>query len=103
MQLAISPDGRLLAVAATDGTAAVWDLRTRTRLGESFKVAKGLVPAVAFKPDGRLIVGELVSAIEWPLDRPTLQRFACRVAGRDFTRAEWEDVLPNQPYRRVCG
>ncbi len=102
-QLAISPDGRLLAVGAEDGTAAVWDLRTRTRLGQSFPVVKGLAPNVAFKPDGRLIVGELVSAIEWPLDRPTLQRFACRVAGRDITRAEWEDVLPNQPYRRVCG
>ena len=63
---------------------------------------RGLAPQVAFKPDGRLIVGEFVSAIEWPLDRPTLQRFACQVAGRDMTRAEWEDVLPNQPYRRVC-
>ena len=101
-QLAISPDGRLLAVGAYDGMAAVWDLRTRTRLGESFPVFAGLAPNVAFKPDGRLIVGEYVSAIEWPLDRPTLQRFACRIAGRDITRAEWEDVLPNQPYRRIC-
>jgi class 3 adenylate cyclase/WD40 repeat protein/tRNA A-37 threonylcarbamoyl transferase component Bud32 len=101
-QLAISPDGRLLAVGAFDGTAAVWDLRSRTRIGDSFPVVRGLAPSVAFKPDGRLLVGEHVSAIEWPLDRPTLQRFACRVAGRDMTRAEWEDVLPNQPYRRVC-
>jgi WD40 repeat protein len=102
IQLAISPDGRLLAVGAGNGTAAVWDLRTRTRLGEEFPDVKHPAPGVAFKPDGRLIVGELVSAIEWPLDRPTLQRFACGVAGRDITRAEWEDVLPNQPYRRVC-
>ncbi len=102
-QLAISPDGRLLAVGALNGTAAVWDLRTRTRLGQSFTVEKGLAPNVTFKPDGRLIVGEHVSAIEWPLDRPTLQRFACRIAGRDITREEWKDVLPNQPYRRVCG
>jgi WD40 repeat protein len=101
-QLAISPDGRLLAVGAYDGSAAVWDLRTRTRLGDLFPVVRGLAPQVAFRPDGRLIVGEYVSAIEWPLDRPTLQRFACQVAGRDMTRAEWEDVLPNQPYRRVC-
>jgi WD40 repeat protein len=101
-QLAISPDGGLLAVGAFNGTAAVWDLRTLTRLGEEFPVVKTPAPSVAFKPDGRLIVGEFVSAIEWPLDRPTLQRFACEVAGRDITRAEWEDVLPNQPYRRVC-
>ncbi len=101
-QLAISPDGRLLAATALDSTAAVWDLRTRTRLGESFPVVRGLVPQVAFKPDGRLIVGEFVSAIEWPLDRPTLQRFACQVAGRNISREEWEDVLPNQAYRRVC-
>ena len=100
-QLAISPDGRLLAVGAFDGTATVWDLRTRTRLGDVFPVLRGLAPAVVFKPDGRLIVGEYVSAIEWPLDRPTLQRFACQVAGRDMTRAEWEDVSPT-PYRRVC-
>jgi WD40 repeat protein len=101
-QLAISPDGRLLAVGAFDGTATVWDLRTRTRLGDSFPVVRGLAPQMAFKPDGRLIVGEHVSAIEWPLDRPTLQRFACQVAGRDMTRAEWEAVLPNQRYRPVC-
>ena len=80
----------------------MWDLHTRTRVGEEFPDTKGPAPSVAFKPDGRLIVGELVSAIEWPLDRPTLQRFACGVAGRDITRAEWEDVLPNQPFRRVC-
>jgi WD40 repeat protein len=102
-QLAISPDDRLLAVGVLDGAVAVWDLRTRTRVGDSFPVVRGLAPAVAFKPDGRLIIGEFVSAIEWPLDRPTLQRFACRVAGRDMTRAEWEDALPNQPFRRVCG
>ena len=101
-QLAISPDGRLLAVGRVR--------RHGGGLGPAHADApRGIVqgrdgprPAVAFKPDGRLIVGEFVSAIEWPLDRPTLQRFACRIAGRDITRAEWKDVLPNQPYRRVC-
>ena len=102
IQLAISPDGRLLAVGAVQrhggglGPAHADAPRRRVPGREAPR------PGVAFKPDGRLIVGELVSAIEWPLDRPTLQRFACGVAGRDITRAEWEDVLPNQPYRRVC-
>ena len=65
-------------------------------------MVKGVIPAVAFEPSGRLLITELVSAIEWPLDPPTLQRFACQVAGRDLTREEWRDLLPNRPYRRVC-
>jgi hypothetical protein len=36
------------------------------------------------------------------MDTGTWERFACRVAGRDFTRAEWHDVLPNRAYRSVC-
>ncbi len=35
-------------------------------------------------------------------DRPTLQRFACRIAGRDLTPEEWRELLPNRPYRPVC-
>ena len=100
-QVAFSPDRRLLAVGPLGGTAKVWDVRSRTRVGDAFPVAKGLIPAVAFEPSGRLLITELVSAIEWPLDRPTMQRFACRVAGRDLTREEWTDLLPNRPYRRV--
>ena len=67
-----------------------------------FPVVKGIIPAVAFEPGGRLLIGELVSAIEWPLDQPTLRRFACRIAGRDLTREEWNSILPSRPYRRVC-
>jgi WD40 repeat protein len=103
-QLAISPDGRLLAVSAFDGTATVWDVESRARLGDAFPVGEGqgLIPQVVFEPSGRLLITELGRAVEWPLDRPTLQRFACQVAGRDLTRDQWRDVLPNRPYRRVC-
>jgi hypothetical protein len=103
-QLAISPDGRMLAVGAYDGTATVWDAGSRTRLGDAFPggEGQGLIPQVAFEPNGRLLITELGRAVEWPVDRPTLQRFACQVAGRDLTREQWQDVLPNRPYRPVC-
>jgi hypothetical protein len=101
-QLAFSPDGRLLAVSAADGTATVWDIRSRTRVGDAFPVVKGLTPQVAFEPGGRLLITEFGDAIEWPLDRPTLQRFACQVAGGDLTREQWREILPNRPYRPVC-
>jgi len=101
-QIAISPDGRLLAVSAWDASATLWHVHSRTRVGDAFPISKGLIPAVAFEPRGRLLITELGSAIEWPLDRPTLQRFACQVAGHDLTREAWQDILPNRPYRPVC-
>jgi WD40 repeat protein len=103
LQLSVSPDGRLLAVSAQDATATVWEIRSRTRVGSAFPVAHGLVPQVAFEPSGRLLITELGSSLEWPLDRPTLQRFACQVAGRDLTREEWANILPNRSYRPVCA
>ena len=27
---------------------------------------------------------------------------ACRVAGRNLTRTEWDEFLPGRPYRRFC-
>jgi len=63
---------------------------------------KGPDPRRGFEPSGRLLITELESAIEWPLDRPTLQRSACQIAGRDLTRAEWSALLPTRPHREVC-
>jgi WD40 repeat protein/DNA-binding SARP family transcriptional activator len=53
VDLAFSPDGRLLAAANFDGTAKVWDLAS----GEERLMLPigGLVVAVAYSPDGRLL------------------------------------------------
>jgi WD40 repeat protein len=99
-QLAFSPDGRLLA--ANSDSVVLWDVDTRKRVGSGFPGVKGWNPGVAFEPSGRLLIFQLAATIEWPTDRPTLQRFACRVAGRDLTPEEWRDLLPNRPYRHVC-
>jgi WD40 repeat protein len=99
-QLAFSPDGRFLA--ATSGPVVLLDVATRKRVGVGFPGEKGWVPGIAFEPDGRLLIFQVDSAIEWPTDRPTLQRSACRIAGRDLTPGEWHELLPNRPYRPVC-
>ncbi len=52
--MAFSPDGRLLATAASDKAARLWDPATSKHLG----ILRGhtdQVHGVAFSPDGRLL------------------------------------------------
>ncbi len=100
--VSFSPDDHSVAVSSDDHTASVWDLRTRSRVGNAFGPYRGTIPAPLFAPDGHLVIGLEGSAIEWPMDLGTWQRFACRVAGRDLTGTEWHDLLPNRPYEAVC-
>jgi hypothetical protein len=102
-QLSFARDSRRIAVGAVDGTATVWDIRDRKRVGEPFPISTNLIPAVAFEPNGSLLITELGAVSQWPLDVSSWERFACSVTSRDLTRAEWRDLLPNRPYRHVCG
>ena len=47
-----------------------------------------------FQPDGHLLLFEQEILVEWPTDTPTLKRYACRIAGRDLTRQERNQLLP---------
>jgi class 3 adenylate cyclase/WD40 repeat protein/energy-coupling factor transporter ATP-binding protein EcfA2 len=101
-QLSFSPDGRSYAVASNDHTASVWDVPSGTRVGNNFGPYPGTIPGALFEPNGRLLIGLLSNAIEWPMNLNTWEQFACRVAGRNLTRAEWHDALPNRAYRPTC-
>jgi WD40 repeat protein len=100
--VSFAPDGRSFVVSSVDGSASVWELQSRTRLGNAFGPYPATLPAVLFEPDGTLLIVPYANAVEWPMDVRTWERFACQAAGRDLTRAEWHDVLPDRPYRSVC-
>ena len=100
--ISFSPDGRLFAASAGDGTATLWDVRTRKRLANTFPVDQASVPVARFTPAGDLLIENTVGASLWPTDLRTWERFACQVAGRDLSPAEWRDLLPSRPYRHVC-
>jgi DNA-binding SARP family transcriptional activator/WD40 repeat protein len=38
----------------------------------------------------------------WDADVTHWQTIACRIAGRNLTRAEWHQYLPSRPYHRTC-
>lgn len=72
-QVAISPDGRWAAAAATSAKAIVWDLTTRERLW-TLEGHSAFILKLAFSPDGKHLVtaGADRAAIVWNLDTGSL-------------------------------
>ena len=102
VSISFSPAGRLFAATSEDLTTTLVDLHSGKRLGSSFPVRQEALPLAQFTPKGDLLIVYLADAAQWPTDLRTWERFACQVAGRELTRAEWADLLPNRPYQHVC-
>jgi len=58
-----------------------------------------------FFPDGKQVIATFWSGlgVVWNVDPTAWRTQACRVANRELTRAEWNDVAPERSYRRICG
>ena len=52
LPVALSPDGRLLAVGDDDGTVTVFDARSRRAVGKPYVLRDGVVQRLVFSPDG---------------------------------------------------
>ena len=111
--VALSADGRTLAVAREDTEVQLWDVRARTPLGqplpgtsnpqEVFGNAK-----MAFTSDGSAFLTTGVGAIRvWEgilwRDLDHLRAQICGLVTADLTRAEWTAIAPGLPYRSTCG
>jgi WD40 repeat protein len=101
--LSFSPDGKQLAVSSTDQSTTLWNLRSRKQVGDSFPSRPLVITVPVFERNGRLLIDYLADAAQWPLNMGAWERYACQVAGRNLTQAEWHDVLPNRAYMRVCS
>ena len=107
--LAFRPDGGTLASAGSDGYLRLWDVAGHRALGQPLRGHVGAVFGVAFTPDGGTIASggddrtvRLWEGILWR-DLGDLESQVCGLVVRDFTEAEWEELVPGLSYRRTCG
>ena len=101
-----SDDGELLVSGAADGGVSLWDATTLDLLGTVYPPHQGeAVPAgAAFIGDSHdvAIASHDGRVYTWETDLDRAIDFACQMAGRNLTEEEWEEFLPEQPYRDVC-
>jgi hypothetical protein len=100
--VAFSDDGRYM-VSNQDAKGRLWDVESGEVIGRPIDAA----PTVSSAAFAGKAVG-LVTATDthvqvWRFDPSTWVDIACRAAGRNLTRAEWEQYGPRDtPYRATC-
>jgi len=98
-----SDDGALVATTATDGTVSLWDGRRGELLGTVAPADR--VPLVAeflYGDEQLLLASDSGGIYRWDTSEYWAMSFACRLAGRTMTRAEWREFLGDRPYRPRC-
>jgi WD40 repeat protein len=107
--LDVDATGSTLVVGGTDGATWLFDLATRTQIGTPLGADASTSTAAIFAGTDDATPLSLAYPNQGP---PTLTRWnlhagflaarACAVARRNLTRLEWEQILPNRPYAKVC-
>jgi WD40 repeat protein/DNA-binding SARP family transcriptional activator len=102
--VAWSSDGSRLVTAGYDGTVRLYDASTGQQIGTSLPVPEANFPYATFSRDGRTIVVTDATGRVWlyPATAAGLVAYACRLANRELTRAEWSQFLPGHPYQQAC-
>jgi WD40 repeat protein len=102
-RVTISPDGRALAATSDDGTVSLWDLASRRQVGGPLAGHTDLAFGGAFVDGGNTLVTSSWdgSLIFWDLRPASWEAKACAQAGRNLTRAEWDQFVVGD-YRQTC-
>ena len=102
--IAFSPSGSTFATTGgSDGIAKLWSTSTLQQFGSNLPGSGPWWGNARFAPDGSrlVVVWQDTTGSVWPTSSTALENHACTVAGRNFTRAEWRQLVGG-PYRITC-
>jgi WD40 repeat protein/class 3 adenylate cyclase len=115
--VAFSPDGSLLASTSVGlSTTRLWDAASGTPVGgelvagrtpyteRTIPIERPYPSQPVFDPGGQTLYTPGVdgSVMAWDLRPSSWARAACRIAGRNLTRAEWRQYVGAAGYRATC-
>jgi outer membrane protein assembly factor BamB len=105
--LEFSADGRLLLVGSANQNVSIYDVATRSRIGDPIDTGRPIVGGNAgpvLRPDGKAVaVNGRDGLAVWTIEPDRLAEAACRLAGRNLTRSEWDTYLGNLGgHRATC-
>lgn len=100
---AFTADGRYV-LTAFDRVGRLWDIDSGRQVGGPFPNDPEFVSAAFQTTTGAwFVTGIGPHALIWDLDPRHWFETACRAAGRNLTRAEWDQFGPSDaPYRATC-
>jgi WD40 repeat protein/DNA-binding SARP family transcriptional activator len=99
-----STDGQRFLTSGADSVVGLWDAATGLPIARIVTPGR-YVDAVFSTDDETVIVAPLWGGpiYEWDTRVDTAIAYACRVAGREMTRAEWTQQFGDRPYQEVCA
>jgi WD40 repeat protein len=101
--LTYSPDGERFLTSGVDGTVGLWDGSAGELLARVQIPQRPISAEFGAHPDTVMIATLTGGPIyTWDTSVDQALAFACRVADRDFTKAEWQDHFADRPYQETC-
>jgi WD40 repeat protein len=89
---------------AWNNIVTLWDVATGRQIGEPFNPSDATVFSSLTDASGTHLVSGGSSTVVWELDPAKWRVRACEAAGRNLTREEWQEFLPEgEPYHATCA
>jgi len=101
--IAYSADGSRAVSSGWDGSISLIDGTTGELLGTAVVPERTLASAAFMHDDKTVLVASYVESIyRWDTRPERALEFACDIAGRNLTHAEWRDNFTQRPYEKTC-